>query len=81
MQTVELKLAYWRKLYGELNDVQQRLREAKAGRTGALAAAELEAQVKRLQQESNGALDAVHAALAASRTRSGQTQAPANDKN
>jgi hypothetical protein len=70
MQTVELKLAHWRKIYGELNDVQQHLREAKARRPDAYAAAaELEARVSRLQQESNGALDEVHAALAASRAR------------
>ena len=69
MQTVELKLAYWRRVYGELNDAQQRLREAKARRPGLAAAEELEAQVTRLQQESNRSLDEVHAALAASRGR------------
>lgn len=66
MKTVELKLAYWRKVYGELNDVQQRLRETQGRRA---EAPELEAQVERLQQESNGALEAVHAALAARRAQ------------
>ncbi len=74
MQTVELKLAYWRKVYGELNETLQRLREVKAGRPdGHSVAAELEARVSQLEQESNGALDEVHAALAASHARA---QAP-----
>jgi len=65
MQTVELKLAQWRRLYGELNDAQVSLREAKArGPAGSAATAELEARVRRLRQESNGAMDAVHSALA-----------------
>ena len=71
MRTVELKLACWRRLYGELTDAQQRLSEAKRRRPGLTAAEELEAQVLRLQQESNRALDEVHAALAARRARSG----------
>ncbi len=82
MQTVELKLAYWRRLYGELNDVQQRLREARDSRIDGPAAAELEEQVKRLQEESDGALQAVQAALAASRARSGggHAAAPTGDQ-
>jgi hypothetical protein len=65
MNKVELQLAEWRRLYVELNDAQRRLREAKARRpAGNAATAELEERVRRLQDESNGALDAVHAALA-----------------
>jgi hypothetical protein len=70
MQTVELKLAEWRRLYGELNEAQLKLREARARRpAGNPATAELEERIKQLQQESNGALDAVHAALAGQRSR------------
>ncbi|HWP12740.1 MAG TPA: hypothetical protein VNN06_13010 [Ramlibacter sp.] len=64
MQTVELKLAKWRTLYSELNDARLRLREARARRpAGNAVTAELEERVRRLQDESNAALDAVHAAL------------------
>jgi hypothetical protein len=70
METVELKLAEWRKLYGELSEAQLSLREARARRpAGNAVTAELEARVKRLQEESNGALDAVHAALGGRKPR------------
>lgn len=70
METVELKLAEWRKLHGELNEAQLSLREARARRpAGNATTAQLEARVKRLQEESNGALDAVHAALGSRKAR------------
>jgi len=65
MQAVELKLARWRRLYDDLGQAQLRLREAKVlcpGQSPLMA--ELEAQVDRLEQDSNRALDAVHDALA-----------------
>lgn len=66
MLTVETKLARWRALYGELCDAEQRLRQAQAGqRTGGPATAQLELEVRALQQRCDSALDEVGAALAA----------------
>lgn len=65
MQAVELKLARWRRLYDDLGQAQSRLREVKTLCPGqSPLTAELEAQVDRLEQESNRALDAVQDALA-----------------
>lgn len=65
MQTVELRLAQWRSVYEDLGQAQLRLREAKTlWPSGNGSTAELEAQVRRLEVESNRALDAIHEALA-----------------
>jgi outer membrane murein-binding lipoprotein Lpp len=60
MLTVEAKLAHWKKLYVNLGDAQARLGKAVDPTTRSL----LEAEVDRLQRESDAALEAVHAALA-----------------
>jgi hypothetical protein len=68
MLTVETKLAQWRTFYGELCQAELLLREAQARQpSGSAGTAELEGEVRLLQQRCNEALDAVGAALAARR--------------
>lgn len=68
MLTVETKLARWRTLYGEMCEAEQRLRQAQDGERPASAMiAQLEEEVRALQQRCNGALDEVGMALAAKR--------------
>ena len=69
MLTVETKLARWRAFYGELGEAEQRLRQAQGVQNKAGATtAQLELEVRELQQRCNGALDEVGAALAARRS-------------
>ena len=68
MLTVETKLARWRTLYGEMCEAEQRLRQAQAGeRSAGATIAQLEGEVRALQQRCDGALDEVGMALAARR--------------
>lgn len=66
MCDVEARVAEWRSLYGALQTAEFRLGEARAGR-GARPAGDLEAEVRRLQDQSNRALRAIDEALAARR--------------
>jgi hypothetical protein len=65
MFTLETEVVQWRSLYGELSEAQRQLRDAHANRSPFIA--ELENQVRSLQQQSDRALDAIDAALAARR--------------
>lgn len=65
MTSVEVQLAQWRSQYGELVAAELDVRRARAHLPSSSAAvAELEAQVRRMQQACNATLDAVSAALA-----------------
>ncbi|MEO8655178.1 MAG: hypothetical protein ABI409_13715 [Ramlibacter sp.] len=69
MLTVEAKLARWRAFYGELGEAEQRLRQAQGSqRAGGATTAQLEVNVRDLQQRCDCALDEVGAALAARRS-------------
>jgi hypothetical protein len=59
MKRVEEKLASWHRLYQELCRAETRLHSAHGP-----SADNLEDEVKRLQRESDRAMDEVHAALA-----------------
>ena len=63
MYQVQAKIARWKELYIELNDVRSRLRDEPAG-AGA-STSRLSFEVRRLQRESEKALDEVLAAVAA----------------
>ena len=63
MDQVAAKIARWKALYFELNEVQSRLRDGPAD-AGA-STSQLKFQARRLQRESEEALDEVHAAVAA----------------
>jgi hypothetical protein len=68
MLNVEARVAEWRRLYGVLDIAQSRLQRARAGCcTCGRSTAEHEMEVQRLQRESEHALHAVDAALAATR--------------
>ena len=60
---VAAKIARWKELYFQLNDVRSRLRDGPvdAGAT----TSQLMFELRRLQRESEKALDEVHAAVAA----------------
>lgn len=67
MQPARGKMTEWSRIYSQLGAAQQRL--AIAGRCGASdekARAVLESQVTKLQRQSEQALRALHAAVAAS---------------
>jgi hypothetical protein len=63
MHRVEAKLARWKQLYIELNDARSTLRDRQEDPA---ASAQLKAEVRRLQRESERALDEIHAAVAQS---------------
>ena len=63
MDQVAAKIARWKELYFELNDVRTRLRDGPA-EAGA-STSQLRFELRRLQRESEKALDEVHAAVAA----------------
>lgn len=68
MQPARGKMSEWNRIYSQLGAAQQRL--AIAGRCGACdekARAALQSQVTKLQRQSEVALRALHAAVAASR--------------
>ncbi len=68
MPNVEARVAEWRRLYGALDSAESRLQRARSGCcTCGRGAAELEREVLRLQRESETALHAVDAALAATK--------------
>jgi len=63
MYKVEAKLARWKQLYVELNDARSRLRDTHEDPSSGTT--QLRAEVRRLQRESQKALDEIHAAVAA----------------
>ena len=63
MDQVAAKIARWKELYFELNDVRSRLRDG-AEDAGA-STSQLRFQAHRLQRESEKVLDELHAAVAA----------------
>lgn len=72
MQPARGKMNEWNRVYSQLGAAQQRL--AIAGRCGASdekARAALQSQVTRLQRQSELALRALHAAVAASQQQAG----------
>jgi uncharacterized protein involved in exopolysaccharide biosynthesis len=70
MSKVERKLFSWHRLYLQLQDARQRLKQLHSAPGGGSSRAELEAEVSRLQQESDSELMALNEELAASRRRS-----------
>lgn len=68
MLNVEARVAEWRRLYGALDIAESRLQRARNGScTCGRSASELESEVQRLKRESDRALQAVDAALAATK--------------
>jgi hypothetical protein len=69
VQKVELEMAAWHRIYKELQQARLLLEEERASTTSGAAVAELEARVKKLQQQSDQALDGVAAAIASFKSR------------
>lgn len=68
MYGVEAKLAKWKQIYEQLSEAQAKLKPAVAHAGKPPATNDpLLAEVRRLQLQSNEALDELHAAVAASR--------------
>jgi hypothetical protein len=67
VNNIELNLYSWHRLYVQLEAARLRLEQLRATPEVASNRAALEAEVSRLQQETDSQLEAVNAALAAAR--------------
>ena len=72
MVRVEGKLADWHRLHRRLEDARLRLEAAEEGPVREL----LEAEVRRLTQEDDAAIQAVHAAIATAKKMPGAATLP-----
>ena len=71
MSKVEWKLSAWHRLYLQLQDARQRLQQVRSGAAGSATRDSLEAEVSRLQQESDSELQAFNAELIAPKGTAG----------
>ena len=69
MHRVEPLLAGWHRLYRELETARARLHAARARSPAGCQFAELEAEIARLQQRSDQALDATQSAIRLAKSR------------
>lgn len=70
MSKVERKLSSWHRLYLQLQDARQRLQQLRSTAAGATRLS-LEAEVSRLQQESDSELEAFNSELMAAKGPAG----------
>jgi hypothetical protein len=67
MSKVEWKLSSWHRLYLQLQDARQRLQQLRSTAAGSATRLSLEAEVSRLQQESDSELEAFNSELMAAK--------------
>jgi hypothetical protein len=68
---VEWKLSSWHRLYLQLQDARQRLQQLRSTAAGSATRLSLEAEVSRLQQESDSELEAFNSELMAAKGPAG----------
>ncbi len=80
MYRVEAKLAKWKQIYEQLSEAQAKLKPAATDGEKPPANDPLLLEVRRLQRQSNEALDELHAAVAVSRQQRAGPSAPATTR-